>query len=196
MNPQHIMAVPKTQTAIVQSANTSSTFPLPLAVSHSVPVPDLPSAHHVLVRILAVALNPTDHKMVMHFPTPGNFVGCDFCGVVEKSHQTEETAAFPMGTRVCGGTFPYSQTHSHNGAFAQWIAADCRMLLRLPETMDDLQGAALGGVGWGTSGLAFYDPAALALQGRPSQPVDTKEPVLVYGGATASGTMACQLLKL
>ena len=62
--------------------------------------------------------------------------------------------------------------------------------------MDDLRSAALGGVGWGTAGLAFYDPAALALSGRPSQPVDTKEPVLVYGGATASGTMACQLLKL
>ena len=191
------MAVPKTQTAIVQSADPSPSSPLPLAIAHSVPISDLPSVHHVLVRILAVALNPTDHKMVTHFPTPGNMVGCDFCGIVEKSqNRTGETAAFPPGTRVCGGTFPYSRTGAHDGAFAQWITVDCRLLLRLPETMDDLHSAALGGVGWGTAGLAFYDPAALALSGRPSQPVDTKEPVLVYGGATASGTMACQLLKL
>ena len=191
------MAVPKTQTAIVQSANPPPSSPLPLAISHSMPISDFPSAHHVLVRTLAVALNPTDHKMVTHFPAPGNMVGCDFCGVVEKSQNgTEETAAFPPGTRVCGGTFPYSKTGAHDGAFAQWLTVDCRVLLRVPESMDDLHGAALGGVGWGTAGLAFYDPAALALSGRPSQPVDTKEPVLVYGGATASGTMACQLLKL
>ena len=161
------------------------------------PISDFPSAHHVLVRTLAVALNPTDHKMVTHFPAPGNMVGCDFCGVVEKSQNgTEETAAFPPGTRVCGGTFPYSKTGAHDGAFAQWLTVDCRVLLRVPESMDDLHGAALGGVGWVPAGAPFFDRAALALAGRPAQALDSQSPVLVYGGATASGTMACQLLKL
>ncbi|KAH8820159.1 hypothetical protein F5884DRAFT_763061 [Xylogone sp. PMI_703] len=45
--------------------------------------------------------------------------------------------------------------------------------------------------------MAFYDPDALNLKGVPSKPVEgKKEPVLVYGAATASGTMACQLLRL
>ena len=182
----------------------------PLEVSHSVPVPlGLPSANHVLIRVLAVALNPTDHKMVTHFPIPGNVVGCDFCGVVEGSHERDGRSLpshcpppLAPGTRVCGGVFPYFLSEDHgsgpnfNGAFAEWVVADARLLLRVPDQWDDLQGAALGGVGWGTAGMAFYDPDALNLKGRPSKPVDTHEPVLVYGGATATGTMACQLLKL
>ncbi|KAI5865335.1 putative alcohol dehydrogenase [Durotheca rogersii] len=189
------MAIQETQTAVIQSGDRSTAL-LPLKAS-TVPVPILPSEHHVLVRVLAVALNPTDHKMVRHFPNPGNMVGCDFCGVVERSVPGSEAATtFPIGTRVCGGAFPYSPASPINGAFAEWIAADARLLLRVPDTMDDLQGAALGGVGWGTAGLAFFDPGALNLPGRPSNPAPGTEPVLVYGGTTASGTMACQVLKL
>lgn len=190
------MAPPETQTAIIQSSNAPAPS-LPLEVSSAVQVPSIPSEHHVLVRVLAVALNPTDHKMVRHFSNPGTMVGCDFCGVVEGCMPgSDMSAAFPIGTRVCGGVFPYSPVAPNNGAFAEYIAADSRLLLRLPDAFDDLQGAALGGVGWGTAGLAFFDPDALALQGRPSSPAPAKEPVLVYGGGTASGTMACQLLKL
>jgi len=193
--------LPPTQTAIVQVVeNEKSSSPFNLAISHSAPspAPELSSPHHVLVRVLAVALNPTDFKMVIHFPTAGNLVGCDFCGVVEKAGS--ECATSP-GTRVCGAVFPYNpnanpETPIGSGAFAQWLVADSRLLLRVPDDWDDLQGAALGGVGWGTAGLAFYDPAALNLQGRPSKPVAKSEPVVVFGGATASGTIACQILKL
>ncbi|ORY02747.1 putative zinc binding dehydrogenase [Clohesyomyces aquaticus] len=189
------MAIPGVQTALVQTGAIFSGPGLPLTVSESVIIPELPTSHHVLVRVLAVALNPTDHKMVTHFPVSGNQVGCDFCGIVEKTSQSS-TSSFPVGTRVCGGTFPYSQTESQSGAFAQWISVDSRLILKVPDSMDDFQGAALGGVGWGTAGLAFYDSEALDLKGSPSKPTTTNEPVLVYGGATASGTMACQLLKL
>ncbi|OCL13417.1 putative zinc binding dehydrogenase [Glonium stellatum] len=200
--------LPQTQTAVVQSRDGFSTS-LPLVVSHSVTVPHLPSAQHVLVRVLAVALNPFDHKMVQHFPMPGNTVGCDFCGVIESvgslpiimpdlnaDVNAANTPTHPPGTRVCGGVFPYTTDNARNGAFAQWLVIDSRLLLRVPDCWSDLQGAALGGVGWGTLGLAFFDPEALALQGRPSKPTEKKESVLVYGGATATGTMACQLLKL
>lgn len=156
-------------------------------------MPQLPSAHHVLVRVLAVALNPTDHKMVTYFPSPGRMAGCDFCGVVVE----KGTDACPAGTRVCGGVFPYALSGGlQSGAFAQWVVADGRLLLKVPGSWDDLQGAALGGVGWGTTALALADPEALALDALPSKPAADKEPVLVYGGATATGTMACQLLKL
>lgn len=190
------MPPPSTQTAIVQCQKASSASALPLTVSNTAPVPDLPSATHVLIRVLSVALNPTDHKMITHFTTPDGMAGCDFCGIVEKSPSKETTRAFPPGTRVCGATFPYNPHDPHNGAFAQWVVSDHRLLLRVPEHWDDLQGAALGGVGWGTAGLGFCDPDALNLQGCPSKPTAKKEPVLVYGGTTASGTMACQLLKL
>lgn len=185
----------ETQSAIIQAQQPAPTTPeaaiASLRVSHSVPIPKPPSDHHVLVRVLAVALNPTDYKMVSSFPLPGGFVGCDFCGVVEQG-----TRAFPSGTRVCGAVFPYQPNNSGGGAFAQWVVADQQVLLRVPDTYDDLQAAAIGGVSWGTAGLALCDPEALALPGSPARPRSDDGPVLVYGGATASGTMAIQLLKL
>lgn len=195
------MAPPQTQTALIQSENAES-FPgaLPLAISNSQPGPSLPSPHHVLVRVRAVALNPNDHKMVEHFPVPGNGAGCDFCGVIEHMGDAVE-APFALGTRVCGTVFPYAATggdgdHRPMGAFAEWLVADSRLVLRIPDDWSDLQGAALGGVGWSTVGLALSHPDALALPGLPSRPAERRLPVLVYGGGTATGTMACQLLKL
>jgi NADPH:quinone reductase-like Zn-dependent oxidoreductase len=68
----------------------------------------------------------------------------------------------------------------------------------VPAHWSDLRAAALGGIGWGTAGLALWQADALSLEGRPTRPLIAAEttPVLVYGGATATGTMACQLLKL
>jgi len=188
-----------TQTAIVQTGDVSASR-LPIAVSHTAPLPTIPSPHHVLVRVLAVALNPTDHKMPTHFPTPGATMGCDFCGIVVSRHEDgtaeSRSASFSPGTRVCGATYGYNPDDPHNGAFAEYVVADARLLLRVPKSWTDLQAAALGGIGWGTLGLALWGFETLALVGRPGAPVERPAPVLVYGGGTATGTMACQLLKL
>jgi NADPH:quinone reductase-like Zn-dependent oxidoreductase len=197
------MTPPKLQAAIIQTRDSSSSSSSSLlGVTYSAEVPVLPSSKHVLVRVLAVALNPTDFKMVAHFPQPDTNVpiGCDFCGVVEEG-SSSALAAFPRGTRVCGGLFPYGRvsdsSETISGAFAEWLAADTSQLLKLPDSWDDMQGAAIGGICWGTCVLAlFADSEALALEGRPSKPVKNNDPVIVYGGATATGTMACQLLKL
>lgn len=135
--------------------------------------------------------------------------GCDFCGIIVDSGPDAAADGFiKPGTRVCGAVFPYGAPDDmgeelRSGAFSQWVVADTRLLLRVPDSWSDTEGAALGGVGWGTVGLAVSDPNALGLEGTPSRPakvVDDKtgdrEPVLIYGGATATGTMACQLLKL
>ncbi len=188
------MPAPKIQTAVVQSKETPSrTSGLPLAVSHSKPVLDLPSPYHVLVRVLAVGLNPTDHKMVTHFYIEGNTVGCDFCGIIES---VGSSALFTPGARVCGADFPYRPDNPHNGAFSQWVVADSRQMLKIPDEWSDTQAAALGAIGWGTVCMGVSDPEALNLAGLPSKPVEKPLPVLVYGGATATGIMAIQMLKL
>ena len=186
------------QTAIIQSADQSFKDDLPIAISHTEPMPTISSAYHVLVRVLAVALNPIDYKMVTHFPVPGNMVGCDFCGIVVDKGAS---AMQELGTRVCGASFPYSRQlddsgQKRSGAFASFLETDSRLLLRVPDSWDDAGGAALGQVGWATVALALSDPNALALAGVPSAPAVEREPVLVYGAATATGTMACQLLAL
>lgn len=200
-----MMAAEK-QTAIIQSQGTVSRTLLPLAPSNAVEIPALPSAHHVLVRVLAVALNPNDHKMLTHFPIPGHGVGCDFCGIVEdmgaktNAHDLDIDPAQRPGTRVCGTLFPYAPVgagndHDRMGAFAEYVVVDSRLLLTVPPSWTDLQGAALGGVGWSTVALAMAASDAMALTGTPSTPAESRIPVLVYGGGTSTGTMAAQLLK-
>ena len=187
------MEPPRTQTAVIQSRTPPRKSGLPLTVAHSRPVPDLPSPYHVLVRVLAVGLNPTDHKMITHFYMDGNTIGCDFCGIIESAGSS---SVIPPGARVCGADFPYRPNNPFNGAFAQYAVADSRHTLRIPEERSDTLAAALGAIGWGTSCLAISDPEALNLKGLPSKPVEKPIPVLVYGGATATGIMATQLLKL
>lgn len=196
---------PTTQTAVVQTTKTSPSD-LPLIVSHSAPIPKIPSEHHVLVRVLAVALNPNDHKMAVHFNMPGSIAGCDFCGIVvaNNNSNTSSTASsssgsavrFPIGTRVCGALFPYNPSDPENGSFAEYCVVDTRLLVKVPDSWSDLEAASLG-VGWSTISLAISDPNALGLEGLPTKPGHTtKDPVLVYGGGTASGTLACQMLNL
>jgi NADPH:quinone reductase-like Zn-dependent oxidoreductase len=182
---------PEKQTALVIQRGIAEKG-LPLAISHSVPVPSLASPHHVLIRVLTVALNPNDHKMMQHFPMEGNTGGCDFCGIVDTA---AELSAHAVGTRVCGAAFPYKPSDT-GGSFAQYLTVDSRLLVRVPDAWDDMQGAGFGGVGWSTLSMAFSDSEALALSGTPDKPTEKRQPVLVYGAATATGTLACQLLNL
>lgn len=114
----------RVQTAVVQIIPKEEIpFSLPLAVRNELPVPRLPGPDHVLVRVVAVALNPTDVKMVTNYPLPGNMTGCDFCGFVEgvpeyvpgsteaqgplvQPSSTASAAVHAPGTRVCGAVFP------------------------------------------------------------------------------------------
>lgn len=189
----NFMAIPKVHSAVVQSKGPSiSEDQLPLVVTNSKRIPPLPTAHHVLVRVLAVGLNPTDYKMVTHFYMEGNTVGCDFCGLVVDAGPL---SGIPVGTKVIGADFPYRPNNPDNGAFAEYAVSDARQTVVLPEHMDELTAAGLGGIGWGTACLAFTDPDALDLRGWPSTPVEKRVPVLVYGGATATGIVAIQILK-
>jgi len=187
------------QSAVIQQRTegheATSTPRLPLEISNAKPIPTLPTPHHVLVHVRAVGLNPTDWKMITHFYMQGNTPGCDFAGIIASAGADAESS-FPPGTRVCGADFPYRPDNKTNGAFQQWCVADSRQLLRLPEGCTDLQGAALGAIGWGTVSMAVSDPDALGLQALPSKPTSQALPVLVYGGATATGLMAIQMLKL
>lgn len=166
----------------------------PPVVDHSRAVPELKGDHDVLVRVRAVALNPTDYKMAEYFPVPGAIMGCDFMGTVA---ETGPKSAVPVGTRVCGPMHGSNPGNPDSGAFGEYLVQDGRLLVRIPDAWSDLAAAALGGVGWATVALAMEH--SLQLKGTPSKPAPlredgTRQPVLVYGGATASGTMACQLL--
>ncbi|KAK4108075.1 alcohol dehydrogenase GroES-like domain-containing protein [Canariomyces notabilis] len=187
------MAKPSTITALIQAPEGGS----PPVVSHSQPMPQITEPHEVLVRVLAVALNPTDYKMPDYHPVPNAVMGCDFMGVIAAAGSAVDSSAC-IGTRVCGPMHGSNPGNPSSGAFSEYLIQDERLLVRVPDSWSDLEGAALGGVGWATVALAMED--SLLLTGTPSKPAaprpdGTRVPVLVYGGATATGTMACQLLS-
>ncbi|KAG6003603.1 putative secondary metabolism biosynthetic enzyme, partial [Claviceps maximensis] len=159
------------------------------------PMPTISEPFQVLIRVLAVALNPSDFRMPSYHPVPGAVLGCDFVGTVLEAGC--EAVAWAPGTRLCGAIHGSNPADPSNGAFAEYLVADARLLLRVPDTWSDLEGAALGGAGWATVALAMEN--SLKLTGCPSSPAPprtdgSRVPVLVYGGATATGTMACQIL--
>ncbi|KAI0199476.1 alcohol dehydrogenase GroES-like domain-containing protein [Astrocystis sublimbata] len=186
------MAVSNTMECLVQSPDGKG---VPVVTTDR-PIPRCELPYDVLIKVTAVALNPTDYKSPQTNPTPGAIIGVDFAGTVVSTHTDVE--GFSPGDRVCGGVHGSNPGNPNNGAFAQYLISDSRLLVRLPESWSYCDAAALGGVSWGTVALAMED--SLKLTGLPSKPAavradGTRIPVLVYGGATATGTMACQLLE-
>ncbi|KAK8038624.1 zinc-binding dehydrogenase family oxidoreductase [Apiospora rasikravindrae] len=150
-----------------------------------------------MVKTVAVALNPADYKMGAAFPTPGAIIGMDFSGVIAQIHPATETG-LQIGDRVCGVVHGSNPGDPTNGAFAEYIRARADLLLRVPQSLSMEQAATLG-VGLMTNALSLWAEDALALESVPATPETPAErplPVLVYGGSTATGTLATQLLRL
>ncbi|KAF2193880.1 zinc binding enoyl reductase [Zopfia rhizophila CBS 207.26] len=193
-NPPRIR-LPRQQTAIVQDAEGKGT----IRHDQSLPVHRL-EPHHVLVKTVAVSINPCDWKMPSKFPTEGARIGCDFTGTVIAigPHVKDRwNGSLALGDRVCGGVHGSNPIDLESSSFVQFIAADANnLLLRLPEHVSWEAGAVLGAASVSTLSIVF--DTALKLTGTPEKPLVTEKPfyVLVYGASTNTGTMALQLLKL
>lgn len=149
----------------------------------------------VLVKTVAVALNPCDFKMAERFPSPGATDGCDFAGtIVALGSNAANIRDFRIGDRVCGAVHGSNPIDHQAGSFAEYVAIDVEFLFKMPNIMPFETGAAIGGTGLGTLGLALF--RSLGLPGTPERPAEKSLIVLVYGGSTSVGTMAIQLLRL
>ncbi|KAK3318702.1 chaperonin 10-like protein [Apodospora peruviana] len=184
------MKLPSLQKAITQSIDGSP------QLTDSVPLPSLKPGT-VIVKTVAVALNPTDNKMGAAFPTPGALVGTDFSGTIVAIHHDTKTY-FVVGDRVCGAVHGSNPGNPSNGAFAEYVRIRPELLYRVPASGMTMKEAATLGIGLATNIMALWDSSALGLGGfTPESPApDPGFPVLVYGGSTATGTLAIQLLRL
>jgi len=79
------------------------------------------------------------------------------------------------------------------GAFAEYVGASALVTMKIPDDIS-FEGAASLGSGIGTIGLALFH--SLQLPGYPTEPASSPKDVLVYGGSSATGTLAIQLIKL
>ena len=148
------------------------------------------SPDEILVKVKAVALNPTDFKHLDVVSPPGSIIGCDFAGTID---QVGENAArlWAVGDRVAGvvhgGLFP------DRGSFAEYLKTDANLAWKIPEDMSDTAATT-----YGISAIT----AVLSLHVRHGMPwADgeggrrTDEAIFIYAGSTSAGLFHIQIAK-
>ncbi|KAK1462246.1 hypothetical protein CMEL01_14213 [Colletotrichum melonis] len=151
--------------------------------------------NRILVRPVAVALNPTDWRHIRGGRArDGCILGCDYAGVVEAVGNAV-TKPWKPGDRVFGCGHGANLVNPDDGVFAQIASVVGDLQMRIPTRMSFEEAATLG-LGSITVGQGLYQKA-LKLQ-PPITDIKRKQngiQVLVYGGATATGALAVQFAK-
>jgi NADPH:quinone reductase-like Zn-dependent oxidoreductase len=151
---------------------------------------DDPRPDEMLVKTVAVALNPTDWKHVDHGIPMRPTVGCDFSGVVQEVGPG--VTRFKKGDRVWGMVHGSNQGRPNNAAFQEYVYAKEGVTVHIPEHMS-FEDAATFGVGILTVGQGMYQEMPIPW---PNNPLKEKIPILIYGGSSATGALGIQFAKL
>ncbi|KAM0449435.1 hypothetical protein ACHAO4_007453 [Trichoderma viride] len=158
----------------------------------SVPVPT-PGPKELIVRTIAVGLNPTDWKSLDRIPAVGAIIGVDFSGIVEIVGK--EVNRFKPGDHVAGFVHGSVSSDHDYGAFATYVLAFEFLTTKLPPAMTHVEGAVIG-VGITTVGQALYQTLRIPLPMVPSaasfQRPGLAKTILIYGGSSATGSLAIQ----
>jgi NADPH:quinone reductase-like Zn-dependent oxidoreductase len=158
---------------------------------HDHPIPTLRD-DYILVKTVAVALNPTDWKKVYNtISEPGPLVGCDYAGIVEEVG-VKVTKDFKKGDRICGVVHGSNAVQHEDGAFAEYIVVKGDLQIKIPPNLSFEEASTLG-IGITTVGQGLYQALKLS---PPSSPISSAEPILIYGGSTATGSLGIQYAKL
>ncbi|KAK7741722.1 hypothetical protein SLS53_004782 [Cytospora paraplurivora] len=145
---------------------------------------------YVLIKVKAVAINPTDWKSVHSNSGTcvGTKTGCDYAGVVEEVGPSV-TRPLKKGDRVAGITF--GSVDLERGSFGEYALVPSHTQLVIPDNLSFEEAATLG-VGITTVGQGLYQNLGLPLP--PSAPGSRH--ILIYGGSTATGILGIQFAKL
>ncbi|KAJ5804842.1 chaperonin 10-like protein [Penicillium riverlandense] len=152
------------------------------------PIPPLRDGY-ILVKTVSVAVNPSDWKLIAFLAPPGVLVGCDYSGIVEAVSKNVKKK-FSKGDRIFGLVHGSNTVQPEDGAFAEYILTKSGLQMKIPDDMS-FQVAATLGAGINTVGQAFKN-SKLNL---PTDLVKNALPILIYGGSTATGTLAIQFAK-
>ncbi|RHZ53112.1 zinc-binding alcohol dehydrogenase family protein [Aspergillus thermomutatus] len=173
-----------TQKAIVVTAPKKES----LVTDH--PIPKLRD-DYMLIKNVSVAVNPTDWKHIDYLAPPGVLVGCDYAGIVEEVGK-DVKKPFKKGDRVCGFAHGSNAVQPEDGTFAEYILVKGDVQIHIPDNLSFQEAATLG-VGITTVGQSLYQSLKLSW---PTEPIKDAQPLLIYGGSTATGTLAIQFAKL
>ena len=124
-------------------------------------------------------------------PVAGSTLGCDFSGTVA-AVGASTARSWKEGDRVLGWVLGNDITHKEQGAFAEYCVVGADFLVKTPESMSDEE-AVSPPAGICTAGMGVFQKHGLPL---PGEGDGNGEPFLIYGGTTATATLAIQLAKL
>ncbi|GAV50826.1 hypothetical protein ZYGR_0AV02490 [Zygosaccharomyces rouxii] len=195
------MSIPASMKAVVIEGSNA-------VVKENVPLPPVKEGQ-VLVKTLAVAVNPTDWKHIEFKIGPqGAISGCDAAGQVVKVGANVKNVA--EGDVVAGFVHGASVNYPENGAFAQYTAVDSELVWKLQSSSDSrvlsgkdelpsgpvssLEGLVTFPISLNTAGIVLVNNLKIDLNWKSSKP-QRDEPVIVWGGATAFGQCFIQLAK-
>lgn len=167
------------------------------AVLASVPIPRLQD-DYILVKTVAVALNPTDWQTVDESFPPGTLralLGCDAAGIVVEVGK-KVTKEFQKGDRIAGIAHGGNNYNEEKGTFAALITLKGDTAIRIPPNITFEEAATLP-CGITTVALGLYRHLDLPLLTLPLPKIKSNgPPILIYGGSSATGTLAIQFAKL
>ncbi|KAJ5382960.1 hypothetical protein N7517_000871 [Penicillium concentricum] len=170
-----------------------------------VPLPELPE-NYILVRTKAgiFSLSPTllcftssrTNTIGSRFESNG-LASYRFCTLYRGHLEAVGPGVkkpFKKGDRVAGFVHGSNAVRHNGGAFAHYVIAKGDLQMFIPESMS-FEAAATFGVGLTTVGQNLYQSMELPFPGEQESESDDTN-ILIYGGATATGTLAIQLAKL
>jgi len=146
----------------------------------------------ILIKVKAVALNPTDWKHVDFVLQPGSSVGSDFAGDIVQIGADAEGKGFRVGDAVAG-FIRGGAIDPDNGAFQEYVTAFPELVWHKPASLSYEEAAAMGGVALSTAAQALYQNLNLPT---PWAPATTPIPILLWAGSTAVGIFAIKIAKL
>lgn len=123
-------------------------------------------------------------------PIPNSTIGCDYMGTVVKAGPNVK-GDWKEGDRIAGVTHGSNKCDITEGSFAEYTLVREGVQMKVPDGLGDVE-AATTGVAISTVGLGLYQQLSLPWPG--SVPADCW--LLIYGGSTATGSIAIQFAKL
>lgn len=143
------------------------------------PIPE-PGARDLLVRVLAVGMNPVDTK-VRQRSEEDKVLGWDACGVVEKTG--EKVIDFKAGDKVF-----YAGDITRPGTNSEYHLVDHRIASLAPKKLSPEDAAAMP-----LTSITAWEGLFERLGFIPEQDANAGKSVLVFGGAGGVGSVAVQL---
>jgi NADPH:quinone reductase-like Zn-dependent oxidoreductase len=148
---------------------------------------------YVLVKTIAVALNPTDSKAVAQGrAAKDGLLGCDFAGTILAIGEAV-SKKWRKGDRVFGCVHGANFNNAEDGAFAETIVAKGDTCMRIPDHMSFEEACTLG-VSVLTCGQGLFQKMKLDWPSAASEP-KRRESVLFYGGSSSTGMVGIQLCR-